>query len=116
MVVDELSGGKPTGHDAKQEKRRMGQMARSDRDMSPEAPGGGAGAAYGNDNSFQAAVDSRNHKSGRKHGNRQSATDHRKELAQTKLAAHQEKEKAKVAALKAMMASNRASNALYQPK
>ena len=45
MVVDELSGGRPTGRDAKMEKKMIGRQARSDRDASPEAGGGSAGGS-----------------------------------------------------------------------
>lgn len=113
MVVDELSGGRPTGRDAKMEKKMIGRQARSDRDASPEAGGGSAGGsasmyASGKED-FRSAVNKRNRRS----DDRRSA---KQEVARTKLSSHMEAEKAKMAALVAMAQQSRSANSMWQPK
>eukprot|EP00729_Bicosta_minor_P003754 gene3754-6986_t len=63
MVVDELSGGRPTGHDAKVEKKMMGRQARAARDASPEAAGASASMYASGQDDFRSSVAKRNRRS-----------------------------------------------------
>ena len=105
LALDELTGGKATGHERVQEKRTAAREERTAREQSPDAPGGNP---YG-DNSFKQAVAKREQRFKDKQTKRQDA-------AKSKLEAHREKEKAKMAALMEMARVGRTANSLYQPK
>lgn len=105
LELDELIGGKATGHERVQEKRTAAREERTTREQSPDAPGGNP---YG-DNSFKQAVAKREQRLKDKQTKRHDA-------AKSKLEAHREKEKAKMAALMEMARVGRTANSLYQPK
>ena len=105
LALDEILGGKATGHERVQEKRTAAREEKTAREQSPDAPGGNP---YG-DNSFKQAVAKREQRFKDKQTKRQ-------DVARSKLEVHREKEKAKMAALMEMARVGRTANSLYQPK
>ena len=109
MVVDELAGGRPTGRDAKMEKKAIGRQERAARDASPDAPGSNGAAMYASgQDDYRASMS----KQIKRQEERKFA---KQEVARNKLATHQAAEKQKMAALLAMAQQSRSSNSLWQP-
>eukprot|EP00041_Stephanoeca_diplocostata_P000037 m.13093 g.13093 ORF g.13093 m.13093 type:complete len:139 (-) comp10037_c0_seq2:316-732(-) len=105
-VLDELSGGKATGFEAKLEKKAMARVERAAREESPDVAGKtDVFGSQGND--FQKEL-----------ARRKKFNDNRKyakrEVAQNRLEEHREKEKAKMAKLLEMVKTTRSADALYQ--